>query len=125
MQFSGFLDASASTPGARLHYWFAAREGSGDWRDGRGAVAQRRAGVVVDARIFAGERTGARERLGWVDAKSVRVDEDGQSGGDRIACGGGWSCDEMRTGGDCARDDVQTAADATAAVVDFFRKFQS
>ena len=29
----------------------------------------------------------------------------------------------MRTGGDCARDDVQTAADATAAVVDFFRKF--
>ena len=30
VQFSGFLDASSSTPGARLHYWFAAREGSGD-----------------------------------------------------------------------------------------------
>ena len=54
-------------------------------------MAQRRAGIVVDARIFAGERTGARERLGWVDAKSVRVDEDGQSGGDRIASRVGWS----------------------------------
>ena len=29
-QYSGFLDASASTPGTALHYWFAAKR-DGDW----------------------------------------------------------------------------------------------
>ena len=125
VQFSGFLDASASTPGARLHYWFAAREGSGDWRDAPTALwlnggpgsssilgfLQENGPVLVNA-------SGGlmRNPYAWTRMVNLVAMES--------PAGVGWSyCDEMRTGGDCARDDVQTAADATAAVVDFFRKF--
>jgi len=130
-QFSGFLNADASTPGARLHYWFAARESgdggddNGDWRDAPTALwlnggpgSSSILGFLQENGPLLINATGGlmRNPYAWTKVVNLVALES--------PAGVGWSyCEEMTTGGDCARDDIQTAADATAAMVDFFRKF--
>ena len=123
-QFSGFLDASSSTPGTMLHYWFAAKE-TADWlteptvfwfNGGPGSSSllgflQEQGPLLINA-------TGGlmRNSFSWTKhANFVALES---------PAGVGWSyCEEMTRGGDCANDDISTAADARAAVVSFFEKF--
>ena len=124
-QYSGFLDASASTPGTALHYWFAAKR-DGDWtraptllwmNGGPGSSSilgflQEQGPLLVNA------SGGLMENpFAWTKYANLVALES--------PAGVGWSyCQEMTVGGDCSNDDVSAARDAAAAVVDFFhRKF--
>lgn len=132
-QYSGFLDASASTPGTRLHYWFAAKETTrGDDADGRNAWLEAPTAVWFNGGPGSSSLLGFLQEQGpllinatgglmenpfsWTKYVNLLALES--------PAGVGWSyCEEMSTGGDCANDDISTASDATAALLDFFRKF--
>lgn len=129
-QYSGFLDASASTPGTRLHYWFAAKETRGD--DGRNSWLEAPTAVWFNGGPGSSSLLGFLQEQGpllinatgglmenpfsWTKYVNLLALES--------PAGVGWSyCEEMLAGGDCANDDISTASDATAALLDFFRKF--
>lgn len=128
-QYSGFLSADASTPGTRLHYWFAARESDDasdeTWTDAPtvmwfngGPGSSSVLGFLQEQGPMLINATGGlmRNPFSWTKRANLVALES--------PAGVGWSfCEEMKTGGDCANDDISTAADAAAAVVDFFRKF--
>jgi len=121
--WSGYLDASASTPGTMLHYWFSAAE-KDDWQDPRtpvvlwlngGPGSSSILGMLQEMGPVVMNSTGGimKNPYAWTKQANLLILE--------APAGVGFSyCKEMLTGGNCKNTDLTTAADSRAAIQDFF-----
>merc|ERR1712028_163826 len=121
--WSGYLDASASTPGTMLHYWFSAAE-KDSWQDpstpvvlwlNGGPGSSSILGMLQEMGPVVMNGTGGimKNPYAWTKQANLLILE--------APAGVGFSyCKEMLTGGNCKNTDLTTAADSRAAIQDFF-----
>ena len=119
-QYSGFLDAGASAPGTKLHYWFA--ESDDDpatkptvlWLNG-GPGSSSILGWLQEVGPLLTNRTGGlmRNPWSWTQLANVFALE--------APAGVGYSyCKQQLGGGSCVNTDNSTAEASLAALLDFF-----